>query len=667
MTIPIRHLSYPALLLGIMAFAPGFARNTTSGDTHKTGTGPIVSSRTGPAPVLLEPLHRIALLGPCGKVFHYDDLMGKMATVVVFLSFECPVCTSYLPQTVDLAHKYGESVAFVGVCVGKSDDDLGRQIKEYKLNFPVLRDEEGQFARALGARVTPEAVILDSDGVIRYRGRIDDGYAARLKKNVIVTNHDLCDALEEVLAGKDVSTSTTEAVGCPIDVNRPATAAGHVTYYRDVAPILQANCQSCHRPGEVGPFSLLTYEQAVNWAIDIKDYTQSHKMPPWKPTDGLPIHGERKMAEKDIATLADWVDGGTPEGDPKDAPPAKRFNEGWQLGKPDLILTPSAEYQIDASGDDVFRCFVLPTNLAEDRDVVAVEVRPGNSRVVHHALIFIDTQGKGRALEQSEKKRTHPNLLPDRGPGYSTGMGGIGFVPFGPLGGWAPGQIGRFLPEGTGYQLPKNSDVILQIHYHPDGKVEKDMTEIGLYFAKQPVERLFKNVVLPGFFDAIPAGQDDYKVTGAIILNQDCVLRSLMPHMHMLGREIKVTITPPEGEKKTLFAIKDWDYNWQETYFLKDALPVKKGTRLDVEALYDNSERNPLNPNRPPKDVEWGEQTTDEMCFVFLGATDDEQRAKIQFEVVNKLALLKFQAKREQKAREFEQKRESAEREASQR
>jgi peroxiredoxin len=643
MTMPTRHLLLSTLLLGMLAFAPGFAGDAPS------------------ANLLGQKCNRNALMDLLGKDSRCDEVKDTKATVVVFLSFDCPVCTSYLPTLVELTTKYGDRVAFIGVCSCKVDDDLARRIKEYKLNFPVLHDEGSAAAGALGARVTPEAVILDSDCVLRYRGRIDDGYVARLKKNANVTRHDLRDALEQVLAGKEVSTPATEAVGCPIACEKPAKATGRVSYYRDVAPILQENCQSCHRPGEVGPFSLMTYEQAVTWSSDIKDYTQSHKMPPWKPSDGLPIHGERKMAEKDIATLAAWVDGGTPEGDPKDAPPARKFTEGWQLGKPDLILTPSAEYQVGPGGEDVFRCFVLPTNLAEDQDVVAVEYRPGNPRVVHHALLFIDSCGKGREKEEIEKKRTLADTVLDRGPGYSTGMGGIGFVPYGGMGGWAPGQLGRFLPEGTGYRLPKSSDVIMQIHYHRDGKLEKDKSQVGLYFAKKPVARLLKNIILPGFFDAIPAGHDDYKVLGAIIVNQDCVLRSLMPHMHMVGKEIKVTITPPEGEKKTLIAIKDWDYNWQETYFLKEALPIEKGTRLDVEAIYDNSERNPINPNRPPKDVEWGEQTTDEMCFVFLGATDDEQAPKIKAEVVNKLALLKFQIKRQQKAKEFEEKRESKE------
>src|SRR5262249_5237875 len=183
----------------------------------------------------------------------------------------------------------------------------------------------------------------DRDFVVRYRGRIDDGFAARLKKKPEVSRHDLRAALDEILAGKAVSTARTDPVGCPIQYPGARKATGKVTYYRDLLPVLQKRCQACHRPGEVGPFSLLTYKQAVNWADDVKSYTQSRKMPPWMPNESVPFQGERRMTDKEIATLAAWVDGGTPEGDPKDAPPPRKFADGWQLGKPDLILEPAGE------------------------------------------------------------------------------------------------------------------------------------------------------------------------------------------------------------------------------------------------------------------------------------------------------------------------------------
>ncbi len=554
------------------------------------------------------------------------DLKGREATVVVFLSLECPVSSSYVPLLCELARQYQDKgVAFVGIAVNEDLDpaELARQVRDFKFTFPVIRDVNHAAVAAFQARRTPEAFVLDSRFVLRYRGRIDNGYAARLKKNRQVTRHDLQQALDEVLAGKPVTEPATVAVGCPIVRERPERAAGTgVTFYKDVLPVLQNHCQTCHRPGAVGPFSLLTYRQAVNWASDIKEYTETRKMPPWKPVEGPAFHHERKLSERDLATLAAWVDGGTPEGDPKDAPPPRRFTGGWQFGKPDLMLIPEADFQLAASGNDVFRCFVLPTHLAEDRYVVAVDLRPGNPRVVHHSLLFLDTTGRARKLAQAEQERKKGAAERESGPGYSTSMG-VGFAPTGALGGWAPGQQARELPDGTGYYLPRGSDVIMQVHYHRDGRPEADRTTLGLYFAKKPVRRRFQSLVIPGRFFVIPRGEEHYHVQGSVWCRNECTLYSVMPHMHMLGREVKIRMTPPNAPTRTLIAIKDWDYNWQETYFLKEPISVPAGTRFDIEAVYDNTDNNPSNPFHPPRPVFFGQETTNEMCYGFLGVASD--------------------------------------------
>ncbi len=561
-----------------------------------------------------------------GGTIDLPRLKGARATVVVFLSFECPVSNSYAQPLADLAQAYrAQGVVLVGICTNAELDagQVAKQVQDFRLPFPVFQDDRHRAAEAFGAAVTPETFLLDAELVLRYRGRIDNGYAARLRKNQQITRHDLRQALDQLLAGKPVSEPVTEAVGCPIrHASTAKSSPATVTFHRDVLPILQNRCQVCHRPGEVGPFALLTYKQAVNWAADIKEYTQNRQMPPWKPVAGVAFHNQRRLSDAEIATLAAWVDGGTPAGDPQDAPPPRQFPAGWQLGQPDLILTVDDDFQVGPSGQDLFRCFVLPTNLTEDKFVSAVEVRPGNARIVHHTLLYIDTTGQGRKLEQQAKARAKKENQLDRGPGYSVAMG-VGFLPQGGLGGWAPGQMARYLPEGTGHYLPKGSDVILQVHYHRDGRLEKDRTSIGLYFAQKPVKTRFQTLALPGRFASIPAENDHYRVQGSIWVDQDCTLHTVMPHMHMLGREIKVTITPPEGPGQTLVAIDDWNYNWQETYLLKEPLAVKAGTRFDVEAYYDNSSKNPNNPNSPPKRVFFGQQTTDEMCFVFLGATSN--------------------------------------------
>lgn len=576
----------------------------------------------------------VAFKDAAGKPAALHDLKDRKAVVVIVLNFDCPNSTGYSSLLADMAKAYADKgVAFVGVCASDDEDaaSVAKKAGEYKLGFPVYRDDKGAAVEALKAEATPEAFVLDHNFVLRYRGRIDDGYAARLKKNPQITSHDLKAALDEVLAGKPVSTPLTKAVGCPVSVAKDVKKDGKVTYYRDVLPILQNNCQGCHRPGEVGPFSLMTYRQAVNWASDIKEYTKSRQMPPWKITEGVPFHNERRLSDKEIATLAAWADGGTPEGDRKDAPKPKELVEGWMLGKPDLVLRPKEEFVVAPGGRDLFRCFVLPTELTEDRYVVGIEVKPSNPRVVHHTLNYIDSLGRGRKLEAEAREKEKGKAADDfdRGPGYSMAMG-VGFVPNGALSGWAPGQLARTLPEGYGWLLPKGSDVIMQVHYHRDGRVEKDRTQIGLYFAKKSEGmKPFKGGVIAGrfptvgLFPGIPSGEERCKVSGSIDVKEDCTLYSVMPHMHLVGKEIKVTLKPAGGEAKTLLAIKEWDYNWQETYFLKQPLKLKAGDVLEVDAVYDNSAKNPNNPNNPPKTVFVGEQTTNEMCFVFLGATSD--------------------------------------------
>jgi hypothetical protein len=372
----------------------------------------------------------------------------------------------------------------------------------------------------------------------------------------------------------------------------------------------------------------MTYRQAVNWATDIKDYTQSRQMPPWKISAGMEFHNQRRLSDREIAVLAAWAENGTPEGDSKDAPAALKFNDGWKLGPPDLILSVSDDFQVGPTGNDVFRCFVLPTNLAEDKFVEAVEVKPSNPRVVHHALLFIDTTGTGRNLEKKQQenptKDPHGGNELDKGPGYYGGMG-VGFLPTATLGGWAPGQLPHVLPEGTGIKLYKNSDVVMQLHFHRNGRTEKDRTQIGIYFSKKKVDRPFQGGYMIGLFTQIPANDAHFVVKGTTKVTEDMVLHDIMPHMHMLGKEIKVTITPPDGKPELVFHIKDWDYNWQETYFFKQPLPLKTGTSIDLEAVYDNSDKNPHNPFSPPRAVSFGEQTSNEMCFVFFGGTSDRK------------------------------------------
>lgn len=586
----------------------------------------------------------------------WKALAGRNATVVVFLSFDCPMSAGYAKPLADLAAASAEKgVKFVALC--PTDDDpakVAEHAAEYKFGFPVLKDEKLRAADALGATTTPQVFVVDAKGAVQYRGLIDDGYARRLVQNRKVTERYLENALAEVLAGKAVTVAKTEPIGCRIV--RPRAAAKADTgpvYYKDVLPVLQAHCQTCHRPGEAGPFSLMTYKQAAVWADDIKQYTHDKSMPPWKPRAGKEFVGDRRMSEKEIELLAKWVDTGCPEGDPKDAPAPAQFTDGWVLGKPDLILEMPGDFVLGPTGKDVFRVFVLPTGLTEDKYVTAFQVRPGNARIVHHAVNFFDTTGgamKAQQLAQTAEQKARKPGDVDVGAGFTSGMlPGLRLnpadlvaarPPFGPLGGWAPGVVPREMAAGVGMLLPRGSDLIMQLHYHRNGKLEKDRTRIGLYFAKQPAERPLLGFVVPGRFKIekasdglgfIPAGDANFKARGTWYAMEDCTVHMLMPHMHLLGKSVTITMTPPKGKTETLIDIPEWDYNWQEVYFLKEPLKVRAGTRFEIEAVFDNSAKNPLNPHDPPVAVRFGEQTTDEMLFGLFGATKDNPKNGLPF------------------------------------
>ncbi len=398
------------------------------------------------------------------------------------------------------------------------------------------------------------------------------------------------------------------------------------TYHGEVVRILQKHCQDCHRPGEVAPFGLLSYEQARKRASDIVTVTEARRMPPWpaSTTEGGPFRDTRVMSVKEIATLADWVASGCPEGDSKETPAPRTWASDWALGTPDLVLSMPEVYTVDPSGRDEHRVFVIPTGLTEGKWIAAVDFKPGNPKVVHHILAAFDTLGRARKMDADDPE-----------PGYKV-FGGFGIIPSGGLSGWAPGKRPQALPDGVGRYLPAGSDVLLQVHYHKSGKNETDSTRIGLYYAKTPVDKqVAGGMVMPprdGFLWRpsllIPAGDARYEVKGTLEIEEDSHLTAVVPHMHWLGKDFLLKATRPDGTSETLIRVDSWDFNWQGTYDLVTPIALPKGTRIDMLAHFDNSTANPANPNTPPKDVHWGEQTTDEMCIGFLQRTVDDQHLK---------------------------------------
>jgi mono/diheme cytochrome c family protein len=405
-----------------------------------------------------------------------------------------------------------------------------------------------------------------------------------------------------------------------------------VVFTRDVAPILYANCVVCHHTGEAGPFPLVTYEDAQKHAGLIASVTQSRQMPPWKAEAGYGhFKNERHLSDQDIETLAKWADEKAPEGDPALLPPAPEFaGEGeWQLGKPDLVVQTPQPFTVYASGPDVFRCFIVPLNLKQDEFVTAVEFRPSDRRVVHHALLFLDDRGRAETAEQ----RWHEAHAEDKQVGY-THFGGPGFLPTGGLGGWAPGATPSFLPDGVARYLAAGSNLVIQTHFHPTGKVEVEQSTVAIYFAKRPPTHILMPLTMGNRHIDIPAGQKDYAVTDTMVVPANLSVIGITPHAHLICRQMDVWATLPSPttaptassdspEKVPLIRINDWDFNWQGQYRYAEPLHLPKGATLHMRYVYDNSDDNERNPNSPPRRIQFGEQTTNEMAFCFLEVIPD--------------------------------------------
>jgi len=564
-----------------------------------------------------------------GKAYTAQDIAAHKASVFLFVSGQCPVSNVYTPRMNALASAYrtkGVQVFAVYSDRQESASDITRHAKEHGLTFPIVKDTTNRLADTLGAQMTPEAIVVDATGAVRYRGRIDDNAVATR-----VSAHDLNAALDAVLNGKPVAHPEMLAIGCAIRRNAAPVPAkpGVPTYARDIAPILRTKCEGCHRPGEVAPFSLQTYTQASAWAVDIKRYTAAGQMPPWKPTPGYGDFQEtdvHTLSETERSAIAKWADNGAPLGDIKQMPAPRKFVQGWQLGEPDLVIAPEKAYHLASDGEDVYRNFVVKSTFDEERFISAVEVRPGVAAVVHHVIAYIDGS-KVNGGYASEKLEAATN---DGQPGY-TSFGGPGFIPTGMMGGWAPGNDPHFLPTGVGIRVPKGARIVVQVHYHKDGKPETDLTRLGIHFCKGTVQKAVAGGFAINFGFKIPPGDPHYKAEGTMSVPEDSHLFAVTPHMHLLGKEMKVWATLPDGSEKPLVWIKDWDFNWQASYYFKEPIALPAGTKVHLTAYYDNSPQNPRNPNKTnPRAVTWGEQTTDEMCIAFCSTTKDHEALNVQ-------------------------------------
>src|SRR5438067_2142450 len=413
------------------------------------------------------------------------------------------------------------------------------------------------------------------------------------------------------LLGLSSATAAAFAKHDGAPVRRTLPTAQQVTFNRDIAPIFFRYCAPCHRPGEAGPFPLLTYRDAKARALQIAALVSKRFMPPWLPEpQELRFADELRLSDEQIALIQKWAEQGAVAGVPADLPAAPQFVPGWQIGRPDEIIEAAKPYTLPASGSDMYWNFIFRTPVDRTRWLRAIEIRPGDKRVVHHANILVDRNQSARRMEAEPRAGF---------PGMELKIESETFDPDSHFLFWKPGTVPRPEPEGMALRLDKDTDLVLNIHLQPSGKPETIQPSLGLYFTDKPAT-LFP-VLLQLENDRqldIPPGQKHFVVTDKFTLPVDVDLLAIYPHAHYLGKDLQALATLPDGSTKTLIHIPQWNLNWQAVYRYADPVPLPKGTTISMRYTYDNSVENLANPNDPPRRVVAGNRSSDEMAHLWL-------------------------------------------------
>ncbi|MEI7684504.1 MAG: redoxin domain-containing protein [Planctomycetota bacterium] len=541
------------------------------------------------------PVFRLRDVG--GAVVSSESFQDAKAVVFVFLGTQCPVNNAYMPRLVELEERFAkDGVRLVGVNSNEHDskETIREHAKAFKISFPILRDENQRLADVLGAQRTPEAIVVDPRGVVRYRGRIDDQYGVGFQRPH-PTKNDLVDAVAGVLAGKETAIAKSNASGCLIARAPRVKIDSTLTYAKDVAKIVQNRCLECHRKGQIGPMPLLTYEDVSSWADMIKEVIVEKRMPPWHadPRFGS-FHNDRSLTAAERDTFLRWIDGGCARGDDKDLPAVKTFSDGWTIGTPDVVFEMPRAYNVPAKAPArgvPYQYFVVPTKFTEDVWVRAAEVRPGNRAVVHHTLIYI-----------IDGKRTGARV-----DGIGKGL----------LVSYAPGDIGSVYPAESAKRIPKGATLVFQMHYTPNGVAQTDRSQLGLVLAKEPPKHEVLSRAIAQQIIFLTPNRDNQKVQANSTFKEDVLIWALAPHMHLRGKAFQFEATYPDGKTETLLSVPRYDFGWQATYRLDRPLELPAGSSIKCTALYDNSPNNLNNPD-PTRFVTWGDQTWEEMMIGFV-------------------------------------------------
>jgi thiol-disulfide isomerase/thioredoxin len=531
------------------------------------------------------------------------DLGQKKAYVIVFNSIDCPVAKRYMPRIVELEKEYrNRDVQFVALDVSPTDSlvEVAYQGIQLEAAFPFCKDFDGMVAPALGVTRTPQVVVLDGDRKLRYRGRIDSQFnVGGPKPNT--GREDLKMAIEDLLAGRPVEVAETPVEGCPITVAKMSAPKTPVTFAEHIAPLFRKHCEECHRPNAEGPFSLVSYEDAVDHADVVAEVIKEQRMPPEYASRQ---HGDfvnlRGMAPEERTLFAQWIAGGRQQGDLTKLPPPKEWSDSrWLIDGPDLVIKMKDAAEIPATGYIPYKYVLLPYTFKDDTWVTGCQILPQNKTALHHCnMAYIDPI-KGKYSDAQ----------------FITGQ--------------VPGGVPMILDEGVGFKIPKGSVLVLQIHYVTTGEKTTDQSSVGFTFAKSKITKQLKHFRCHNGTFAIPPGEPAHLVDAKRTFAEDSTLVGFFSHMHLRGKDMMFDAKYPDGSKERLLAIPNYDFNWQVSYVWRPhAKKFPKGTEMDVTAHFDNSTFNPYNPDATAT-VKEGDQTYEEMMYGFVFFTEDNENLNL--------------------------------------
>ncbi len=550
-----------------------------------------------------------ALLDQNGKfqeLYYYSD---RKAVVIIVQGNGCPILRQSAGYIKQLQEKYETlGVTFLMINVNPQDDRAAivQEARDYNLNFPILKDDAAIIAQTLLLHRSAEVVLINpSDWRIVYRGAINDQFGYETQKSQ-PSHHYLRDAIEDLLTGRKIRLAYAPAQGCLMTSNQ---ASKEITYTKDVAPILQQHCVVCHSPDGVAPWSMNGYEKIKGWGPMIREVIRTRRMPPW--------HADREYGhwQDDISltaeeqnTLVRWVEKGFVRGEGEDPlvnVMPKRQSQ-WALGEPDIIVELKEEQNIVTVGLDWFIDIDADKMIENDSWIRAIEIKPSNPRVVHHANLIVGNpthsvpdESAAASMTAAEKEKWYQLS------GMSLEKGEV-------VAGYSPGNGLLIFPQDTGIFIPKNSKLIFRMHYIPTGKQEKDRTQAGLYLYAQRPTHVCSVETINNRSIKIPPGQKDYYVTGFYTFNEEVTLIAIQPHMHYRGKSMRFIAEYPDGKKEILLSVPNYKFRWQRRYAFQKPLHLLAGTRIVAEGFYDNSSENPENPD-PAQNVVYGPRSNQEM------------------------------------------------------